>query len=99
VVKDSDAVSLWQLLGAPAASAPVPTYAPATPGEIALRRLDPELRRFVSAYARRRPELSMEVRAQLAFQMQPSLRAAAPDVFAQQGPLAALDYLADLESR
>jgi uncharacterized RDD family membrane protein YckC len=99
VVKDSDAVSLWQLAGAPAVSAPVPTYAPATPGEIALRRLDPELRRFVSAYAIRRPELSMEVRAQLAFQMQPSLRAAAPDVFDQQGPLAALDYLADLESR
>lgn len=99
VVKDSDAVSLGQLVGAPAASPPVPTYAPATPGEIALRRLDPELRRFVSAYARRRPELSMQVRAQLAFQMQPSLGAAAPDVFAQQGPLAALDYLADLESR
>jgi hypothetical protein len=53
----------------------------------------------VSAYARRRPELSMEVRAQLAYQMQPSLRAAAPDIFAQQGPLAALDYLADLEGR
>jgi hypothetical protein len=39
----------------------------------------------------------MELRAQLAYQMQPSLRVAAPDVFAQQGPLAALDYLADLE--
>jgi uncharacterized RDD family membrane protein YckC len=106
VVKDSDAVGLWQLPGArPAptagapASPPIPTYAPATPGEIALRQLDPELRRFVSAYARRRPELSMELRAQLAYQMQPSLRAAAPDVFAQQGPLAALDHLADLESR
>jgi uncharacterized RDD family membrane protein YckC len=106
VVKDSDAVGLWQLRGArPAPAAPgipappTPAYAPATPGEIALRRLDPDLRRFVSAYARRRPELSMEVRAQLAYQVQPSLRVAAPDVFAQQGPLAALDYLADLESR
>lgn len=105
VVKDSDAVGLWQLKGArPAPSTPgvpaqppTPTYAPATPGEIALRRLDPELRRFVSAYARRRPELSMELRAQLAYEMQPSLRAAAPDVFEQQGPLAALDHLADLE--
>jgi len=106
VVKDSDAVGLWQLRGArpmpgvPGVPAPpAPTYAPATPGEIALRRLDPDLRRFVSAYARRRPELPMELRAQLAYQMQPSLRTAAPDVFAQQGPLAALDYLADLESR
>jgi uncharacterized RDD family membrane protein YckC len=106
VVKDSDAVSLWQLPGARRAPAPpgnpappTPIYAPATPGEVALRRLDPDLRRFVSAYARRRPELSMEVRAQLAYQMQPSLRAAAPDIFAQQGPLAALDYLADLEGR
>jgi uncharacterized RDD family membrane protein YckC len=104
VVKDSDAVGLWQLPGArpmPAVpgvpAPPAPTYAPATPGEIALRRLDPDLRRFVSAYARRRPELPMELRAQLAYQMQPSLRTAAPDVFAQQGPLAALDYLADLE--
>jgi uncharacterized RDD family membrane protein YckC len=107
VVKDSDAVALWQLRGAlpptgapgPLAPPPVATFAPATPGEIALRRLDPELRRFVSAYARRRPELSMELRAQLAYQMQPSLRVAVPDVFAQQGPLAALDYLADLEAR
>jgi hypothetical protein len=41
----------------------------------------------------------MELRAQLAYQMQPSLRVAVPDVFAQQGPLAALDYLADLEAR
>jgi uncharacterized RDD family membrane protein YckC len=104
VVKDSDSVQLWQLQGgrvppAPGAAPlpPVPAYAPATPGELALRRLDPELRRFVSAYARRRPELPMDLRANLAYQVQPSLRAAAPDVFAQQGPLATLDYLADLE--
>ncbi len=107
VVKDSDSVQLWQLQGgrrvAPAPGAPPqpppPIYAPATAGEIALRRLDPELRRFVSAYARRRPELPMELRAHLAYQVQPSLRAAAPDVFDQQGPLAALDHLADLEGR
>jgi uncharacterized RDD family membrane protein YckC len=104
VVKDSDSVQLWQLQGGRVPPAPgtaplppVPVYAPATPGELALRRLDPELRRFVSAYARRRPELPMGLRANLAYQVQPSLRAAAPDVFAQQGPLATLDYLADLE--
>ncbi len=103
VVKDSDSVGLWQLAGArpaPAsAGAPPPplAYAPASPAELALRRLDPELRRFVSAYARRRPDLPIELRAQLAYQVQPSLRVAAPDVFDQQGPLAALDYLADLE--
>jgi hypothetical protein len=62
-----------------------------------LRRLDPNLRRFVTSYARRRPELSLDVRVQLASQVQPSLRAALPEVFAQSGPLAALDYLADLE--
>ena len=63
-----------------------------------LRRLDPDLRRFISSYARRRPELTLEVRAQLASQLQPSLRGAAPEVFAQSGPLAALDHLADLAS-
>ncbi|HLQ14390.1 MAG TPA: hypothetical protein VK256_00830, partial [Candidatus Eisenbacteria bacterium] len=72
-------------------------YTAATPAELTLRRLDPELRRFVSAYARRRPELSLEVRVQLASQVQPSLRNAVPELFAQGGPLAALDHLADLE--
>lgn len=105
VVKDSDSVALWQLAGGRPTPAPTdvprppPAYAPATPGELALRRLDPDLRRFVSAYARRRPELPMELRAQLALQVQPSLRAAAPDVFAQHGPLAALDHLANLEGQ
>ncbi|HEV1992527.1 MAG TPA: RDD family protein [Candidatus Dormibacteraeota bacterium] len=104
VVKDSDSVSLWQLPGArtpvPPAGAAGPAsnpYTAATPAELTLRRLDPELRRFVSAYARRRPELSLDVRVQLASQVQPSLRIAVPDLFAQGGPLAALDHLADLE--
>ncbi|GAC1508991.1 MAG: hypothetical protein NVS1B3_10660 [Candidatus Dormibacteraceae bacterium] len=104
VVKDSDHIWLWQLPGAgPAAllpdvaSAPPAPYAPASAAELTLRRLDPELRRFVSAYARRRPELTLEVRVQLAGQVQPSLRSAVPDLFAQGGPLAALDHLADLE--
>jgi uncharacterized RDD family membrane protein YckC len=108
VVKDSDHVWLWQLPGArwPAAGAspagpppppPPPTYAPASAAELTLRRLDPELRRFISSYARRRRELSLEVRVQLATQVQSSLSTALPDVFAQYGPLAALDRLADLE--
>ncbi len=104
VVKDSDHIWLWQLPGGgtPAAPAgmPVPTapaYAAASAAELTLRRLDPELRRFVSSYARRRPELPLELRAQLASQVQSSLRTALPDVFAENGPLATLDRLADLE--
>lgn len=104
VVKDSDHIRLWQLPGgkSPASSSGVPVpppaaYAAASAAEVTLRRLDPELRRFVSSYARRRPEISMDVRVQLASQVQSSLRTALPDVFAQSGPLAALDRLADLE--
>ena len=103
VVKDSDHLWLWQLPGArvppvpPAAAPPPAAFAAASPGELTLRRLDPELRRFVASYARRRPELSMQVRVQLATQVQSSLRGALPDVFAQGGPLAALDRLADLD--
>ncbi|HSP09279.1 MAG TPA: RDD family protein [Candidatus Dormibacteraeota bacterium] len=111
VVKDSDRVGLWQLPGGKAAAPvstgpglapplflpPAPVYAPVSAAELSLRRLDPELRRFVTSYARRRPQLSLQVRVQLAHQVQPSLRAAVPDVFAEEGPLAALDHLADLE--
>ena len=79
-----------------AGSAP-PTYAPASPAESILRRLDPDLRRFVGTYARRRPQLTLDVRVQLAANVQQSLRHAMPDMFEQQGPLATLDYLGDLE--
>jgi hypothetical protein len=72
-------------------------YAPASQAELFLRRLDPDLRRFVSAYARRRPQLRLDLRVQLAGTVQSSLRTALPEVFAQRGPLAALDQLADLE--
>ena len=104
VVKDSDSVALWQLPGARpavpaamAAGAPSPPLAPATPGELALRRLSPELRHLVTAYAMRRPQLPVELRARLAHDIQSSLRTAAPGVFADAGPLAALDHLADLD--
>ncbi|TMC83107.1 MAG: RDD family protein [Chloroflexi bacterium] len=100
VVKDSEYIGLWQLAGgqpsapppppgAPPAQAPALPFAPATPAELILRRLDPGLRRFITSYARRRPELPVPMRAQLAGQVQASLSAAVP--------LAALDYLADLE--
>lgn len=79
------------------AAAPAPAYAPASNAEYVLRRIDPELRRFVSTYARRRPQLTLDVRVQLAAQMQQSLQRAASDTFAQYGPLAVLDYLANLE--
>jgi uncharacterized RDD family membrane protein YckC len=78
--------------------APTP-YTPASQAELILRRLDPDLRRFVSAYARRRPQLPLDMRVQLASTVQASLRGALPDVFAQRGPLAALDELANLESQ
>ena len=78
--------------------APSP-YTPASQAELILRRLDPDLRRFVSAYARRRPQLPVDMRVQLASTVQASLRTALPDVFAQRGPLAALDELANLESQ
>jgi uncharacterized RDD family membrane protein YckC len=79
------------------AGMPPSPYAPASLAELTLRRIDPDLRRFVSSYARRRGQLSLELRVQLASTVQPGLKAALPDVFAQSGPLAALDHLADLD--
>ena len=88
-----------QPVSLPSAYAPPAAFAPATPAELMLRRLDPELRRFVASYARRRAELPLPLRAQLAEQVQSSVYAVVPDVFAQHGPLAALDYLADLDTQ
>src|SRR5712691_3193661 len=78
-------------------AAVAPAYAPASNAEYTLRRIDPDLRRLVSSYARRRPQLTLDVRVQLAANMQQSLQRAVPDTFAQYGPLAVLDYLANLE--
>jgi len=80
-------------------SFPTSPYKPASAAELTLRRLDPDLRRFVTSYARRRHQLALDLRVQLAGTVQTSLRAAMPDVFTQQGPLATLDYLADLEGQ
>src|SRR5438046_7195722 len=49
----------------PPAPGPSP-YTLASNAESILRRLDPELRRFVSSYAHRRPALGLELRVQLA---------------------------------
>jgi len=81
----------------PGAAVPVNPYRPASAAELTLRRLDPELRRLVSSYARRRPQLSVDLRVQLASTVQASLKSALPDLFAQLGPLGVLDHLADLE--
>ncbi len=81
----------------PGPQLPANAYVPASPAELTLRALDPDLRRFVSSYARRRAELPLDLRAQLAGVVQQSLRTAVPAVFEQSGPLAALDHLADLE--
>ena len=80
----------------PAAAAPV-FAAPASPGEQVLRSIDPDLRRFVATYARRRPQLTLDVRVGLAATVQDSLRRAQPQRFEEQGPLAVLDYLADVD--
>jgi uncharacterized RDD family membrane protein YckC len=80
-------------------SFPASPYVPASAAELTLRRLDPELRRFITAYARRRPQLTLDLRVQLAATVESSLRSAAPQIFSQQGPLATLDYLANLEGQ
>src|SRR5437870_13868900 len=60
-------------------------FAPATAEEMKLRRLDPELRRFVTSYARRRPGLQLHLRAQLSGMFQANINAADRAVFAQHG--------------
>ena len=80
-----------------AVAAAPPTYAPASQAEAILRRLDPELRRFIVTYARRRPQLTLDIRVQLAASVQQSLQKAMPDMFDKEGPLATLDHLGDLE--
>lgn len=61
------------------------------------RNLEPALKRFVSAYAQRRSTLHPEQRAQLAGRAEPALRAVLPQIVVGQGPLAALERLADEE--
>lgn len=80
-----------------AVAAPPLVAAPASQADHLLRSIDPELRRFVTSYARRRPQLTLDVRMGLASTVQEALRKALPDMLEKQGPLATLDHLADLE--
>jgi len=58
-------------------------------------RLEPALRRFVVAYAQRRQFLTPPHREALAREVEPALRTVVPQVVAADGPLSALDKLAD----
>jgi uncharacterized RDD family membrane protein YckC len=89
VVRDRAAVRLADLRAQPVET-PV-AQAPVGPRH----RLDPALRRFVVAYAQRRPFLPAAHRESLARQVEPTLRNVLPQVVAAGGPLAALDQLAD----
>lgn len=90
VVRERRAVRLADLRGETPGSdgsAPAPSSS--------RRALDPALRRFVVAYAQRRPYLPPPRREGLAREVEPALRSVLPDVVAEHGPLAALDRLAD----
>jgi uncharacterized RDD family membrane protein YckC len=96
VVRERAPVRLAQLAAAPPETL-VPRLAPADAA--LLRGLDPELRQFVAAYAVRRPRLDAWRRSVLAGRAEPALRRALTEVVNRDGPLAALDRLADLADR
>ena len=89
VVRDRAAVRLADLRAQPVET-------PVSQASVGPRhRLDPALRRFVVAYAQRRPLLPAPHRESLAREVEPALRTVLPQVVAAGGPLAALDQLAD----
>jgi uncharacterized RDD family membrane protein YckC len=87
---------------ATATGAPQPVAAPAQAAPLsdpyvdAVRRMDPQMRRFVVAYAGRRMELSPPRRQQLADQVSPGLMKLLPIEVAAFGTAAVLDGLAAL---
>jgi uncharacterized RDD family membrane protein YckC len=100
VVRERAPVRLSHLLSGPIPGAGADGAPRPTPSEAALlRQLDPELKRFVVGYAARRQYLDPWRRQVLAARAEPSLRRALPDLVATQGPVVALDHLADLASR
>ena len=84
--------------GGAVATAPRPAAHPSrfNPYEEAVRRLDPQLRRFLVAYAGRRMELTPARRQQLADQVAPGLGKLLPVEVAAYGTAAVLDGLAAL---
>lgn len=114
VVREQGSVHLRDLAYAvPPASAPAPPITsiwstPATPTSVGApppaaapeptRQLDPQLKRFVVAYASRRASLDAQRRAALAQSIEPALRKLLPAVVEAQGPLAALERLATAEA-
>jgi uncharacterized RDD family membrane protein YckC len=94
VVRERMGVRL-QDLGAESPPGPGPGPPGRPGGVLPPLRLEPGLRRFVQAYAQRRPTLPLERRAELAREAEAALRTAMPDVVQAAGPLAALDQLAD----
>jgi len=113
VVRDRQRVSLYDLASTASTADPhgLATEQPvasiwATPGaspstgatpNLQSAPADPALRRLVVAYAGRREELPAVRRQALAASAEAALRRALPDVVATQGPLAALDQLAERE--
>jgi uncharacterized RDD family membrane protein YckC len=109
VVRDRQRISLYDLSGTPASTAPAPatpasiwaapsaTPSPAPMAPVTSQALEPGLRRLVVAYAARREGLPLARRVALAQSAEPALRQALPGIVATAGPLAALDQLAERE--
>ena len=95
VVRERSPVRLGQLVSAASPLAGLPNRLAPTESAL-LRQLDPEFKRFVVAYAGRRPWLDPWRRQVLAARVEPNLRRVLPDLVATAGPTAALDRLADL---
>lgn len=98
VVRERAAVSLGRLRREAAATSRTAVAAPNGGEPPLLRQLDPDLKRFVIAYAGRRPQLDDWRRQVLASRIEPSLRRSVPELLASQGPVATLDHLANLAS-
>jgi len=96
VVRERAPLRLDQLAALPAGPTAGPALAP--PEAALLRGLEPAVRDFVRGYASRRPQLDPWRRWVLATRAEPLLRRTLPEVVNAQGPLAALDRLADLAS-
>src|SRR5713226_4857750 len=89
--------SIWGQPAAPTSPGAMPAATPAPAPEPSLQ-LEPDLKRFVIAYASRRAGLDAQRRVTLARSIEPALRKVLPAVVEAQGPLAALEQLATAEA-